>query len=391
MASQAVNAKSFANYIVSLCSYRNGSALSTANKTQLYNYLTEGFSNPQTLINIKTALAMLNRIVSLVSGTKATITTANTGASLSVNTAKALVDKVFNTSYRKNFITLTQLFPSRTITTDNTLQWSLYLPAATSFGSPTLKGTLYGGGGGASGAYAGDGDKNASYTITSGAGASGTASTITLNGSSKATANGGSGGAAVSVKVGGNPTAQSAGNAGSQGATTSVSFSVTRKVPLVITPGNGGGGGGGIGCSAGGTTGAVSLSANAGSGTTGGKGKGDVNEWSGEDHTFGGGGGGGGRSGSGGAYSYSGPWSGKVTVCQNGSSASNGVGGLGGSTNLGANNANQTLLGYPGNAAAVFFSTDEAAVANGGNGGNCGGFVVDSSCAAANALFVYRG
>lgn len=390
MASNAVNAKSFANYIVSLCTYKNGSALSADNKTQLYNYLTEGFSNVQTALNIKTALAMLNRIMNLMTGSNSSVSVSNTGAILSVTTAKALVNKVFTSTYRKKFVTLTQLFPSRTITADNTSTWTLYLPAATSFGSPTLKGTLYGGGGGGSGAYAGDGDKNASYTITSGKGASGTASTIKLNGTTKNTANGGAGGAAVSVKVGGNPTAQSGGHTGSQGSSAAVNFTVTRKVPLVITPGNGGGGGGGAGCSAGGTTGAKTFTANSGSGTTGGKGATAANEWAGEDHAFGGGGGGGGRAGSGGAYWYAGPWSGTITVCQNGSAASNGVGGLGGCTNAGANTANETLLGYPGSAAVVFFSTDVHAVANGGNGGNSGGFVVNTSCAAASALFIYR-
>lgn len=392
--SKAINAKSFCNYIVSVCKYFDGTALSSDNQTQLYNYLIEGVT-PSILLNIKTALAILNRIYNLMTGSNKSVTVSNgtLSSALSYNSAKSLVDVVLTSSDRIKFCRLNQIYDNTgNFNSYNYLTQTFYLPASSAFGSPTLTGTLYGGGGGGSGAYAGDGDKNASYTVTSGSGAAGTASTIKLNGTTKNTANGGSGGASKSSgKVGGNPTVNASGNAGSNGSTSSVNFTVTRKVSLVITPGSGGGGGGGCAASAGGKTGTKTFTANSGSGTSGGAGKSGANEWAGDDDTFGGGGGGGGASGSGSNSAYQGPWrSNQVNVTQNGLNASNGKGGLGGCTNKGNAGVQPDTIGTGGKAGPVYFTTDVSAVANGGNGGNSGGFVLDTSCAAATCLFIRR-
>ena len=392
--SKAINAKSFCNYVVNVCTYFDDTSLSSDNKTQLYNYLIDGVS-ASALLNIKTALAILNRIYYLMTGSNKTITVTNGSQSsaLSYNSAKSLVSLVLTSTYKKKFCRLNQVYDNTgNFNSYNYSTQTFYLPATSSFGSPTLEGTLYGGGGGGGGAYAGDGDKNASYTVTSGSGAAGTASTITLNGTTKNTANGGSGGASkTSGKVGGNPTVHASGNAGSDGSTSSVNFAVTRKVALVITPGSGGGGGGGCAAAAGGTTGTKTFTASSGSGTSGGTGKSGANEWSGNDDTFGGGGGGGGASGSGANSAYQGPWkSGQVDTTQSGLNASGGKGGLGGCTNKGNAGAQPNTIGTGGKAGPVYFTTDVSAVANGGNGGNSGGFVLTTSCSAATCLFIWR-
>ena len=250
MASNAVNAKSFANYIVSLCTYCDGTALSSANKTQLYNYLIEDFTNVNIAINIKTALAIINKLMYYMTGTNQTISISNgnMGSLLSINSAKQLVDKAFpySNGYRAKFITLNKWHSTTTINAYNSINWTLYMPAASSFGSPLLSGTLYGGGGGGSGAVTGDGDKNASFTLNSGKGASGGTSKLT-HGSYTKEATGGAGGASVTTgKVGGNPQVKKEGNQGAAGNTQPISVNITRKTALTITIGYGGGGGGGV-------------------------------------------------------------------------------------------------------------------------------------------------
>ena len=125
----------------------------------------------------------------------------------------------------------------------------------------TLVGTLIGGGGGGSGAIAGDGDKNASYTVVSGAGADGQTSAIYIDNVAVVTSAGGAGGVGVSRKVGGNPSFADSGNKGGDGQQVSVVKTVSKGQELLISPGYGGGGGGGCSATAGGTTGSQTFTA----------------------------------------------------------------------------------------------------------------------------------
>ena len=391
--SKAINAKSFCNYIVSVCKYFDGTALSSDNQTQLYNYLIEGVT-PSTLLNIRTALAILNRIYNLMTDSNKSVTVSNgtLSSALSYNSAKALVDVVLTSSYRTKFCRLNQIYDDTgNLNSYNYMTWKFYLPAASSFTSPQLIGVLVGGGGGGSGAFAGDGDKNASYTLITGAGASGSTSTIQI-GSTTYTSTGGPGGnSRSSGKVGGNPTVSAPGFDGTNGSVLNINITIPRKTLLSIIPGNGGGGGGGCAATAGGTTGTVTFTANSGSGTSGGAGKSGANEWAGDDDTFGGGGGGGGATGSGATSQYQGPWrQSQVYVTQNGLNDSGGKGGLGGCTNIGNAETQPNTIGAGGYKGPVYFTTDVSAVANGGNGGNSGGFVLNASCSAASTLFIWR-
>lgn len=401
MASNAVNARTFANYIVSLCTYYDGTALSSENKTQLYDFLVEDFSDAGTVLNVKTALAMLNKLYRLMTGSikSVTVSGGNLTSALSVNSAKQLVNVVLPSSsgYRAKFITLAKVFPSTTLTSFNCIKWTLYLPAASSFGSPQLSGTLIGGGGGGEGGIANDGNKGSNYYTRSGCGSTGGTSTITLNGDTKQSAAGGGG--AVSRDAGpsgGSPNWSQNGLAGSTGSQTTVNFNVVRKQALVITPGYGGGGGGGFGCTASTSEDYRAYAINNGINATDSKGGTgcERNSFTGEDEAFGGGGGEGGHGtgySSSGAGTSTGSGPENFGTRYNGTVQSSGIGGSGGyTTGVGANTAQPTTMGAGGYGGLARNLVDQSTAANGGNGGNCGGFVVATACAAASALFIFR-
>ena len=396
--SQAINAKSFCNYIVSLCTYFNGTSLSLDNQTQLYNYLIEGCI-PSQLINIRTALAICNRVYYLMTGSLRSVSVSggSLDSSLSYNSAKTLVDVVFPVSsgLRSKFCRLDQIYSTTNMFGDyNYMYWEFYLPATSSY---SLKGTLIGGGGGGSGGQSHDGDKNSNYYTRAGGGANGGSSTLVHNGTT-ITASGGSGaGAWDAGPCGGNPNWSAGGSNGSNGSSQAVEIMVVKSSlsslkPLTISPGFGGGGGGGFGCSASNSNDYRSSAVNA-SECRGSNGN-ERNSWVNDDEVFGGGGGEGGH-GTGytntgiGSNAASGPanWGTRVSA----SYQSSGRGGRGGyTTGVGANTAQPNTLGAGGYFGKARNQVDESSAANGGNGGNAGGFVIDSSGSAQSALFIWR-
>lgn len=386
MASQAINAKSFCNYIVSLCTYKDGSTLTAANKTQLYDFLIEGVT-PKIALNIGTAHKIINKLVKQIGSTEAiTISNGSTQSILSYNTAKALVDKAFPSSKRSRFTTLNKIYNTNNVTSENIVTKKFTMVSSTSFLSRNLKGTLVGGGGGGSGAVAADGGKNAAYTLNSGSGAAGSTSQLTYNGITHQ-ATGGSGGSSVSTgQVGGNPEVRKNGNNGSNGQSVSINIYVDRLKPITIKPGNGGGGGGGCGAD---YNSSGTFNGGNGSGTSGGGGHGSSNGYADDDDTFGGGGGGGGPTGTCGSNSFAGT-SAHVGSRNSQPHATAGRGGLGGWTGNHGNNGEQPYtIGAGGKAGLAKYQTDVFAAGNGGNGGNSGGFILDTSCSMANVLLVY--
>lgn len=303
MASQAINAKSFCNYIVKLCTYKDGNTLTTANKNQLYDFLIVGIT-PKIALNIGTAHKIINKLVRHIDSTQdITISGGSTQSILSYNTAKALVDKAFPSSMRSRFTTLNKIYNTNNVTSENIVTKRFTLVSSTSFGSRNLRGTLVGGGGGGSGAVAADGGKNAAYTLNSGSGAAGTASQLSYNGVIYQ-ATGGSGGSSVSTgQVGENPEVRKNGNGGSNGQSVSIDIYINRLDTIIIRPGSGGGGGGGCGAD---YNSSGTFNGGNGSGTHGGSGNGSNNGYADDDDTFGGGGGGGGPTGACGSNSFAG-------------------------------------------------------------------------------------
>ena len=397
MASQAINAKSFCNYVVSLCTYLNGTALSSANKTQLYNYLIEGIT-PSTAINIKTALAILNKINTYASSAISISVSGGTLSSiLSLNTAKALINKAFPSGNRSKFCTLNLIYDNTgNLNTYNYMRFIFYLVAPSS-DTYTLKGTLVGGGGGGSGGQAHDGDKNSNFRTKGGGGGKGGISSIYLNGQSTYATDGGAGAAAWDAgPSGGNPSWANTGSAGTDGTTMAVNMSIKKLQELKITPGYGGGGGGGFGCSASNSTdyrtwavneqGVNATEAKGGNGA-------ERNSFINDDHVMGGGGGEGGHgygySSTGiGSSNYSGPQHGGSTT--EASYQSGGIGGKGGYAGSTANDDQPATLGAGGKPGKAKNGTDTYTCANGGNGGNSGGFIIDTTGNAASALFIWK-
>lgn len=404
MASRAINAKSFCNYVVSLCTYLNGTALSSANKTQLYNYLIEGLT-PEALINIKTALAILNKInIHTSSEISISVSGDKLLQALSYNTSKALTNVAFPESNRAKFCTLNLIYDNTGNLNDyNFMNFIFYLPAK-STESYTLMGTLVGGGGGGGGGLAGDGDKHSNYYGASGTGAAGGKSTISILNTVTSefevqaeAAGGTAGGNRTLGKTGGDPgSVERPGNAGGAGATTEINIEIVRGNTIQISPGYGGGGGGGIGIS---TNNSSSYSASNGSEAKGGNGK-EANSFTGDDNVFGGGGGEGGH-GTGytttgvGSNANSGP-NANSTTKYTPSYQSNGIGGKGGWSTLtddngNTSNANQpTTIGAGGNGGRAKNWQDTSTHGNGGNGGNSGGFIINSESSAASALFIWK-
>lgn len=408
MASNAVNAKSFINYVVSLLKYRSdGTALSSANKQQAYNFLSEGISNPSIAININTAQAILNKLRTVIGQTTKTISISKgTGESiLSVNSAKQIVSVMLPTDIRNRFTTFNKIWNSTDATSSNAGNY-LISPFvrvdASSAQILTISGTLIGGGGGGSGAIGGDGDKNASYTVVSGAGGKGEDSYIEINGTRVATVSGGGGGSSLSQKAGGNPSFAVNGNNGNAGSRSSISINISPKDRILIYGGCGGGGGAGCSATAGGTTGGKTWYGGSGDGKNGGSAVATANEWSGEDGVFNGAGGGGGGlaiitstgvgevgSSGRGPSSYgwmSGP-SGTIGAYNNPMSGTTLYGGWGAFTdNCKQNTSPPRTLGIGGNGGKAQITTDVSVWACGGYGGNRGGFIIDSACSGANAL-----
>ena len=382
MASQAINAKSFCNYVVSLCTYLNGNALSSANKTQLYNYLIEGVT-PSTAINIKTALAILNKINTYASSAISISVSGGTLSSiLSLNTAKALINKALPSGNRAKFCTLNMIYDNTgNLNTYNYMKFIFYL-AAPSSTSYTLTGTLYGAGGGGGGAISGDNGKQ-NVTNNGGSGYAGGNTTFVYtpyNGSSTTTtATGGSGGGVNSYYHEGNAPYCRNGYAGSAGSTKDINTSLASRSTLTITPGYGGSGGGGCATKIdwGGTVTAGNATSSAG-------GNGAAsNSWSGEDWAYGCGGGAG--SGDTPGTSYKSAPSGTPV---NGSYSEAGVGGKGGYADTNQT-AQPKTIGAGGLGGLSSYQDDVVVNANGGNGGNNGSFKLTGGTAA-SALFIWK-
>lgn len=397
--SQAVNATSFAKYIASCCRYIGNTALSSEHQTDVTKFLLEGIAYPKAAINIKTAIRMINRL-----RTKLELSTVSEGSNqqiLSVNAAKILISTYLPTSDIDSFTTFMSYYGSAGKGGAAAVGRFIRI-APTTASSSSFTYTLIGGGGGGSGAICGDGDKNASYTVTSGRGGKGGESRISLNGSVVARIAGGNGGSPVSKKVGGNPSLAQNGNSGAVGKTLTGNLSIPAVAEILIAIGGGGGGGGGAGCSAGGSTGSKTFTAATGGnattfdGTTtsniGGKGgnsSSTVNEWYKDDGVFVGGGGGGGIVGPNGATRYHD----NANRCGTKTPAASGdtfLGGRGGyCASGGANTTNSTAFGAGGNGGKAGIQTDVWCAANGGNGGNGGGFKVTNT-AGANILMFYK-
>lgn len=405
MASQAVNINSFANYIVSVSTYYDGTALSEENKTQLKAYLLDGVANPSQVLNVGTAIGILQSLRMDLGKTPVQVSVSNgsVGSALSVNSAKDLCSKMCSDIFNR-FTTLAKWYTGdynstygfydiTTFYNGSELGGSLIRIDGSSQSSLKISGTLIGGGGGASGAIAGDGDKNASYTITSGAGARGESSYLELNGNTNYSASGGEGGSAVSVTAGANPEISQAGNSGANGSVTNTITYINPKDVLKITCGRGGGAGAGIAASAGGTTGAKSWTAGSGSGVNGGSVVTTAAEWSSEDvvsaQSGGGAGGWVGSYGLAGNVSYYAGPSSQTGLINASDGRTNGKGGYG--NNVDQANQSRNAIGSGGLGGTASFIVDQRACAYGGCGGNRGGFIVDSTCSAANCLMGIQG
>lgn len=392
MTSQAVNLKSFVNYVVSLCTYFDGTTLSADNKTQLFDFLTEGVSNTSVAINVQTGLDVLNKLTSIIirlnTSYTVTVTNGSLNSLLSVNSAKTLVDKVFTSSYRNRFMTMAKVFNTTNLTAYNSKYWELSLPASSTFTKNELVGTLYGGGGGGSGGVGGDGGKGSNFTVNSGAGATGGDSTITTK-TETITAKGGAGGSSVSSTASGDVSIAKSGNPGVGGGTKEVNLVIQPKTAVNISPGYGGGGGGA--CSAR-YSGSKTYTGNSATTVVGANGYAGDNSWSGEDYTFAGGGGEGGKGTgySGGGYGSNSAGGAGAPTTYSATNQSNGVGGRGGYTSNTGQSAQPSTIGAGGYAGYANYSNNVWDCSNGGNGGNAGSFVVNSSCSAYNTLFAYN-
>lgn len=397
--SQAVNATSFAKYIASCCRYIGNTALSSQHQTDVTNFLLEDIAYPSAAINIKTAIRMINKLRTKLK--LSTIQKSSNQQILSVNTAKILISTYLPTSDIDSFTTFMKYYGTDGKGGAAAVGRFIRIAPTTAY-LYSLSYSLIGGGGGGSGAICGDGDKNASYTVTSGRGGKGGESRIILNGLIKAKAAGGNGGSAVSKKVGGNPSLAQNGNRGNGGTTVNDQLRIPAVAEILIAIGGGGGGGGGAGCSAGGSTGSKTFTgATGGNATTfygtttsriGGKGGNSSsagNEWSKDDGVFAGGGGGGGIVGAIGRNRYSD----NANRCGTKTSAASGgtyLGGRGGyCASGGANTTNSTTFGAGGYGGKAGIQTDVWCAANGGNGGNGGGFKISNSDGA-NILMFYK-
>lgn len=392
MASQAVNLKSFVNYVVSLCTYFDGSALSSDNKTQLFDYLTEGVSNTSVAINVETGLAVLNKLNEQMRSSTKTVTVTNGSLSslLSINSAKSLVDKAFATEDRSRFMTPAKVFNSTTLNYYNRIPWTIRMVAKSTFTNNVLTGTLYGGGGGGSGGVSGDGGKGSNFTVTSGAGANGGTSWISYEASNIATASGGKGGSSVSKTASGDVSISESGKAGESSTPVKVNLTVAKNANLSINPAYGGGGGGA--CTAR-YSGSKTYTGNSATTVVGVSGYAGDNSWSGEDYTFAGGGGEGGKGTgySGMGYGSNSAGGAGAPTTYSATNQSNGVGGRGGYTSNTSQPAQPATMGAGGYGGTASYSNNVWDCSNGGNGGNAGGFVADASCSAYNTLFIHRG
>ena len=403
--SEAINAKSFCNYIVSKCKYFDNTEFSSENKTQLYDFLMEGLeSNPSQLININTGFRILNKLYKVLAFTSSNLSPAPSVqasiSALSYNTAKELLDTYIpeSTGYRSKFCRLNQIYESAgNLNSYNFMYFNFYLVAKSSFTSPSLAGILIGGGGGGSGGQSHDGDKNSNFYTKGGGGAKGGDSQISIDGTVKYTAQGGNGAAAWDAgPCGGNPDWHAHGSAGTAGSQTAVSINIPINSTLQIYPGYGGGGGGGFGCSCSNsndyrswavdTWGVNAVQCKGGNGA-------ERSTFTGEDEVFGGGGG---EGGHGTRYSTTGIGSSNGSGPANWGTRraatyqSNGKGGKGGYTDGGGGNDDQpNTLGAAGYGGKGRNQVNDSSVGNGGNGGNCGGFKISSSCTASTALFIF--
>lgn len=381
MASQAINAKSFCNYVVSLCKYFNGSALSSNNKTQLYNYLIEGINASQ-LINIKTALAILNKINKYASSSiSISVSNGSLTSALSYNTAKALVEKALPSKNRTKFCTLNLIYDNTgKLNSYNYMKYKFFVCSKNNT-EYQLKGYIKGAGGGGSGGSSGDNGKR-NVTTIGGAGYKGGDTQLKYEKPTGEdytyTATGGAGAGQNSQYHSGNSPYCSDGRAGSNGTQSSIDISIVSKSIIKILPGYGGSGGGGAASKIDwdGTIAAENASA-----TKGGNGAAS-NSWSGEDYTHAGGGGAG-FGCSIGSNKWSGPSGGGTRA----TTSSNGIGGRGGYTDI--NNYTQSAtIGLGGYGGLAEYQDDVRCNANGGNAGNNGSFVLDTSCSATSILLI---
>ena len=234
--SQAVNATSFAKYIASCCRYIGNTALSSEHQTDVTNFLLEGIAYPKAAINIKTAIRMINKLRTKLK--LSSILESSNQQILSVNAAKILISTYLPTSDIDSFTTFMKYYGAAGKGGAAAVGRFIRIAPTTAY-SALFTYSLIGGGGGGSGAICGDGDKNASYTVTSGRGGKGGESRIILNGSVVARAAGGNGGNAVSKKVGGNPSLATNGNSGNAGKTVTSNFSIPAVAEILIAIGGG--------------------------------------------------------------------------------------------------------------------------------------------------------
>lgn len=389
--SRGVNATSFVNYIASQSTYYTGDSLSEDHQTQLKDFLLEGIANPSALLNIEAAVNIVNSLRTRVSADA--IDNSYTSDALSEETAKQIVSKFLPDTIIGQFVDHTFYHVSNA-------QLGIFLSrkfiriAASTAPTVYLEGVLCGGDGGGSGAIAGDGDKNASYTVVSGAGGDGGASRIYVEDSISTyattepvggedtgiiTAYGGAGGASISKKAGGNPSFATAGNNGTLATPVDIKITVQYDTVIKVCIGAGGGGGAGSAASAGGTTGSKTFTGNSGAdggtfdpftsagipGGVGGSAVTAANEWHSDDGVFSGGGGGGGGFGSNNSY-----WLyddvGRCGTLVAGSNSTAYKGGIPSTMSKTAPSSTSSAGGTAG------ITTDTNCQANGGNGGNAG-------------------
>lgn len=391
--SRAVNAQSFVNYIVSLSTYFTGNSLSSDHQTILKNYLLEGISNPSQLLNVKTAAAIANKFRTKVG--LSSVTNSYGKDALSENTAKQIVSTYLSGSALTQFVDYHYYDEANWTMGINGSKKFIRIAAST---DPTiyLDGKLIGGGGGGSGAIAGDGDKNASYTVVSGAGGAGGATFLeTSNPTNSLQGLGGEGGSGISKKAGGNPSFALEGDSGVEGVEANfslVGISLNYNGIIKICIGAGGGGGAGCAASAGGTIGSKTYTGGSGGngssfdpftsrtipGGAGGSAVTAANEWHGDDGVFAGGGSGGGGLGQNGSY-----WlyddAGRCGTVTSGTASTAFYAGKAAAMSSTAAPAIPSSPGAGGAGGTAGITTDVNCQANGGSGGNAGCCIIYGS------------
>lgn len=364
MASQAVNYRSFLKAIADKFDM-------TRHDENSFLYLKK-IINPnieeQQAISIKTASQICIKLANML-GISDISPVLNYSNILSVNTALNIIDRYFGnyniySEYVRSYLILPNL--------SGDIFERVVIVASPTEQSSIIQGTVIGGGGGGSGGYAADGDKNASYTILVNGGQNGEDSYVLKDGIEVARSQGGVGGASLTIKVGGDPNVSQQGNDGGSAISQDYEIPVADGTKLTMYTGRGGSGSGGVAVVAGGNTGSITIS---NSGMNYMDGNGTINEWSGNDLTFGGGGGGGGSRDVAGNSTASGPNQ-SIIPAETGYAYTN-YGGRGGYNNRSDDwgiiqPQNEDGYGKGGLGGRAKNILDLSHIANGGNGGNWG-------------------